>query len=110
MPEPENRELDLMWMVEAAARFQSRYPNLIRKVHSNQDALEIVFFIEDLAMACAHELQKAGVACIHRLSAPRRVRLRTDMICADKDEHHAIAVLENYLNNLQDKQCNREGR
>lgn len=97
-----------MRMVEAAARFQSRYPSLIRKVRSEADALEIVFYIEDLAMECANVLQKAGVASIHRLSAPRSVRLRTDIIREHKVERRAIEVLENYLNKLRIKQNNRE--
>ena len=110
MPVPESSEPDLPWMIDAAVRLQSRYSNLIRKVHSDPDALEIVFYIEDLAMECAQELQAAGVANIHRLSVPRNVALRLDVIRAQRKERHAIQVLEDYLLKLRKKQNQREDR
>ncbi len=85
------------WLWETLTQLQTRYPTIIRQVEGTDLSVDIVFYIEDLAMECVQALLDAGITAIHRLDRPRVISLQIPSLEVQDKAEEAVKVIEAYL-------------
>lgn len=85
------------WLWEALAHLQTRYPSLIRHVEGGDLTVDVIFYIEDMAMECVQALLDAGITAIHRLDRPRVISLQIPSLEVQDKAEEAVKVIDAYL-------------
>ena len=90
-------------LFENLSHFAIRYPALIYHTLRTNLTLEIVFFIEDIALECCQSLLDSGITAICRMNNPRVVSLQLPSLIAQEQSSQVIEILDGFLMNVNNK-------
>ena len=83
--------------IEEVTRLQTRYPTLVRAFGVTDLYVDVVFYIEDLAIQGSQALLDAGITAVHRLDQPRVISFQIPSLEVQQQYRVALKTLENFL-------------
>lgn len=90
--------------IEEVTRLQTRFPTLVRSFNVSELYVDVVFYIEDLAIQGSQALLDAGVTAVHRLDHPKVISFQIPSLKVQQQYKVAVKTLAHFLDVCLEKQ------